>query len=128
MKNTIITNNPKVFEGKQDKTDIIYLKDDSYLSVLLLARDKIHKGHKLLTHPLSGSVKPNETPYKSIIVTEKKKEVDIDSIRIIEESIQTVKKFLSTKKTPLWTDKILKDFQLIDYCLIQSAIESMTQF
>ncbi|WP_053956673.1 GrdX family protein [Inediibacterium massiliense] len=128
MKETIITNNPKVFEGNQGKTDIIYLEDVPYLSVLLLARDKIHKGYKLLTHPLSGSVKPNETPYKSIAITKEKGEVDIDSIKIIEESIQTVQKFLRTKKTPCWTKKILKDFQLIDYCLIQSAIESMKQF
>jgi hypothetical protein len=37
--------------------------------VLVYVRDKIHKGHKLLTHPLSGSIKPNESPYKSVLIS-----------------------------------------------------------
>lgn len=127
MKKILITNNPKVCEENQEKMDIIYSKSFTYLDVLFITRNKIHEGHKLLTHPLSGSVKPNETPYKSTIITHKKDKLDIHSLKIIEESIETAKKFMKGKKTPLWTEKILEDFQLVDCSLINSAIESMDQ-
>jgi hypothetical protein len=100
----------------------------SYLDVLSEARDKIHEGHNLLTHPLSGSVKPNETPYKSLAISIERGSLDMDSLMIIEESIATARKFITGKKTPLWTEQILKDFQMIDFYLIKSAIESMDQF
>lgn len=128
MKKTLITNNPKVVEEYQQKMDIIYSEAYTYLDILSITRDKVHEGHRLLTHPLSGSVKPNETPYKSTIVTSDKDELDIDSLEIIEASIVTAKKFIEGKKTPLWTEKILLDFQLIDFSIITSAIESMNQF
>ncbi|QXM05676.1 GrdX family protein [Crassaminicella indica] len=128
MKKVLITNNLKVFEENKEKMDIIYSKDYTYLDVLIITRNKIHEGYRLLTHPLSGSVKPNETPFKSVIMTKKKNELHIKSLEIIEESIQTAEKFIKGKKIPLWTEKILEDFKLIDYCLIKSAIESMDQF
>ena len=59
----VITNNPLVFEKLKDEHKVIY-KEISYEEILKEARDRIHDGHRLLTHPLSGSVKPNETPYK----------------------------------------------------------------
>ncbi len=55
-------------------------------------RDKVHEGHELATHPLSGSVKPNETPYKTIMISEKKGVLDFNSLKIIEDSIATAKK------------------------------------
>ncbi|QEK11844.1 GrdX protein [Crassaminicella thermophila] len=125
MKKILITNNPKVYEENQEKMDIIYSKNFTYLDVLFMTRDKIHEGYKLLTHPLSGSVKPNETPYKSIVITNNNGKLDINSLKIIEDSIETAKKFIQGKKTPLWTEKILEDFQLVDFFLIRSAIESM---
>lgn len=128
MKNILITNNPKVFEKNKDKMEIIYSNEYSYLDILYMTRDKIHNGYRLLTHPLSGSVKPNETPYKSTIVMKEEQNLDLHSLDVIEKSIQTASKFLKTKKTPKWTNKILEDFQVIDFSLIDSAIESIYQF
>lgn len=108
--------------------DILYSDTFSYLDVLLKARDKIHEGHSLLTHPLSGSVKPNETPYKSVAISVESTTLNMESLMIIEESINTAKKFIGGKKTPNWTEQILEDFQAIDFYLIRSGIESMDQF
>lgn len=110
------------------KMDMIYLDEYSYLDVLELIRDKIHQGHKLLTHPLSGSVKPNETPYKSAVISLDRGNLDLQSLEIIEDSISVAKKFIDGKKTPRWTEEILKDFRLIDFNLIDGAIQSMNQF
>lgn len=108
--------------------DIMYSETYTYLDVLSKARDKIHEGHNLLTHPLSGSVKPNETPYKSLAISIECGSLDMNSLMIIEESIATARKFITGKKTPHWTERILEDFQMIDYYLIKSGIESMDQF
>lgn len=127
MKVIILTNNPKILEGHFDKAKIEILYDKiSFMAVLLKARDMIHRGHKLLTHPLSGSVKPNETPYKSIMLSKKStSQVDFDSLKIIEQSIETTDKFLRISNTPSWAEKILEDFSVIDDTLIKGALSSI---
>lgn len=91
------------------------------MEVLIQSRDLIHKGYILLTHPLSGSVKPNESPYKSILIEEGTGTLDIDSLRIIENSIATAEKFVKIRKIPTWPKSILEDFSEIDYSLIKNA-------
>ncbi len=128
LKKTLVSNNPMVYEKYNNKIDMIYSRDFTYLEVLSIARDKIHSGHELLTHPLSGSVKPNETPYKSVVIATEKDILNLQSLSIIEDSLDTAKKFIDKKKNPMLTQKLHEDFQLIDYYLIQNAIDSMEQF
>ncbi len=128
LKKTIITNNLLVHDKYNEKMGIIYLEEFSYLDILKFVRDKIHKGHKLLTHPLSGSIKPNETPFKSVAISTKKGVLDLQSLEIIQECIITTEKFIKGKKTPNWTKEILEDFSLIDFSVIDGAIQSMDQF
>lgn len=122
MRDILITNNEFVYEEFKDDIEIIYDGNLSYLDVLNLVRDKIHLGHRLLTHPLSGSVKPNETPYKSIIISSETGELDEKGLNIIEESILVAKKFSNNKKTPNWTRRVLDDFKTIDLSLISPVI------
>jgi len=91
--------------------------DVSYAKILHTVRDYVHKGHVLISHPLSGSVKPNETPYKSIAVSQDANELDLKSLAIIEESIACCKKF---DRHPPPTESALQDFMEIDYSLIES--------
>ncbi|MEW9123518.1 MAG: GrdX family protein [Thermotaleaceae bacterium] len=123
----LVTNNSMVFADYKDRIDVIYFSEYSYLDVLYYVRDRVHEGYYLLSHPLSGSIKPNETPYKTVMIKGNNKQLDLDSLSIIEGSIETTKKFISNKARPQWTKKILQDFQLIDYYLIQAAIDSMEQ-
>ena len=92
--------------------------DADCLGVFKAVRDKIHLGHGLLTHPLSGSVKPGETPYKTVVVTGGKGDLDHRSLAIIEESIQTCIKLTANAAKNDWGKKQLADFRLIDYNLI----------
>ena len=112
----VVTNNPMV----RDKLPDAEFHDTDYLGVLKIVRDKIHLGHKLLTHPLSGSVKPGETPYKTVILSAKKGKLDESALSIIEDSIQTCQKFMANGAVRSWREEILADFQLIDYDLIFS--------
>lgn len=105
MKGIIVTNNILVKEKYEDRFEVVYLEDMNYLNILYYVRDRIHEGHELLTHPLSGSIKPNETPYKSIIISKIPQNLDEEGLIILEESILTTKKFLENKNIPNWTDR-----------------------
>lgn len=121
----LITNNKLVFEEYKDRLEIIYDENLDYISLLEMVRNKIHEGYELLTHPLSGSIKPNETPYKSILLSNDKNNLDTKGLMIVEESILTARKFLNDKKTPNWTEKILDDFRVIDYSLISNVLNKI---
>jgi len=119
----IITNNKLVIDNFIDESTL-YLEKD-LLDIMKFVRNKVHSGHRLLSHPLAGSIKPNETPYKSILISQnKEKNFDYGSLKIIEDSIQMTESLIRNKKMRKWPDRILEDFSLIDNDLITSAIES----
>ena len=124
----VITNNPMVrdkLSGARAHKPVEFHNTD-YLGVLKAVRDRIHLGHGLLTHPLSGSVKPGETPYKTVIISAEKNSLDEKALFIIDDSIQTCLKFMANGASSGCGVKknreaeILEDFQLIDYSLIFS--------
>ena len=118
----ILTNNPLVvdcLDGRGDYT-IEYHPELDHRAVLVKARDLIHKGHILYTHPLAGSVKPNETPYKSLIVSLESHGMESEHEIMIGNAIAVYDKFCKID----WSDneQALRDFQLIDYTLLCGAI------
>lgn len=118
----VITNNPMSKEGFSSKITVEFI-DGNVIGVLKAVRDLVHQGHKVLTHPLMSSIKPNETPYRTVLITRHKEDnVDMDSLNIIENAISTTEKFLRDFNTPVWNESVLKDFQLIDYDLIYHAV------
>ena len=122
---TILTNNPLVMEKLGEEYHIEY-SDISYEDILIKARDCIYRGHALLSHPLSGSVKPNETPYKSIMISVGRSQLDQQSVEVIESAIAACRKF--EKKYELYAQfrpEVFADFQLVDFTLIDSAIGSV---
>lgn len=125
MNSILVTNNPYVFEKYKESKNVEYLADKTYIEVLEYVRNKLHSGHELLTHPLSGSIKPNETPYKTIMISKNKKDLDQDGLRIIEESLETTRKFIKDRRTPNWTESILDDFRVIDLSLIENVIDRL---
>lgn len=120
----IITNNPKVKDEYSVDYEVIFI-DGGYRDVLVKVRDLIHVGYKLLTHPLMGSLKPNETPYRTVAVSDDAAQADYDSIILIEDAIITYDKFACFKRpdrgenTP---ERLKEDFMLIDFSLIASAL------
>ena len=121
-KNTIIiTNNQKVRDFfEKERMEVLYI-DGDYKDVLYAVRDKVQLNYHLLTHPLSGSIKPNETPYKSIAI-KKEKKLDLLSLELISNAIEVYKKLQKDLKTPFWTESILEDFRVIDLDLIKNAL------
>lgn len=124
----ILTNNPDVQNMLTDRS--VCFVEGSYRDVLVRARDMVHQGHRLLTHPLMGSLKPNETPYRSVGLSEEKGSLDFDSLQLIENAIETFDKFAAVTRpdrgsnTP---ERMLADFRLIDASLLKTALESAEQ-
>ena len=114
----LVTNNPLV-EAQCKGNYILEYIDTDLQGILIRVRDLVHKGHQLLTHPLMGSVKPNESPYKSVLVTSASEKTDIQSVTIIEESIQTSLKFAPKQIS----GKYMNDLQIVDLSLIRAALE-----
>ena len=115
----IVTNNPAIKEKFSDKKVNYY--DTSYIGVLEECRALIHKGSRMLSHPLYGSVKPNETPYRTILMTDGDK-LDYMSLELIEDAIATASKFQNNQKTPDWNESIIEDFQVIDLDIMTNTI------
>ncbi len=117
----IVTNNPLVVECMSDCYEVQYEKDRSYRDILIQVRDMIYQGHTLYTHPIAGSVKPNETPYKSIVVSKVPHALCLEHAELVSNSILTYDKF--TPRSRDLTEPVRKDFQLIDYTLLAGALD-----
>ena len=113
----IVTNNPLAEAGFRDRFRIEFF--DASADVLTYARDLVHAGHVLLTHPLPGSVKPGETPYKTILISGSGGEVDAPSLRMIEECIRLTRDFPPCGAPGRYEG----DLQMVDLSLIRSALE-----
>ncbi|HMA58783.1 MAG TPA: GrdX family protein [Halanaerobiales bacterium] len=120
----LITNNPKV-KNKYEEKNIKISFMDNIESIFKEVRDYIHQGYILISHPLAGSVKPFQNPYRSIILRGNKG-LDFDSLKTYENSYEKYQQFKEKKKSKseLPAD-ILDDYQVIDLSLIESAIQSI---
>lgn len=118
----ILTNNPMVKERLEGRGyfTIRFEPERSFREILVEARDLVYAGHILYTHPLAGSVKPNETPYKSLIVSVEPHGFDAGHAELMANAIAVFDKF----KPIGWEleERILRDFQLIDYSLLCGAL------
>lgn len=126
----LVTNNPRVIEEVKNgelgsDLNLVIEKCNDLDEVMTRSRDLIHKGYKLLTHPLAGSVKPAQNPYRSIILAESEKDLDYFSLNIMEKALDKLRQFQKTKKDIEYPESILEDYQLIDHSLISSGIESL---
>jgi hypothetical protein len=113
----ILSNNPKVW----NEYKVVMKVDGSLRDVLLKVRDYVHQGYKILSHPLAGSVKPNETPFKSVLMDAEPGAIDFNSLRIIESAIEITDKFVNLNRK--WEERVIEDFQLIDNSLLEAAFE-----
>lgn len=120
----IITNNPQVAS-----IDGAVYYDESLIDILIRVRNLVHSGYVLISHPLAGSVKPNETPYKSVILEPKPlPQLDEFSLQIIESSMATATKLLMDRPLKSRSEEIKADYAMIDHSLMMSGLQSLSQF
>lgn len=117
----LITNNPRVYEKYKDETNVELLR--TYEEVLLRVRDLVYDRHILLTHPQASSLKPNQTPYRSVAVYPKGEEDNMKDIMLIEKCIETFRQWQDIAPTPEhYDEKVAYDFQTIDLSVVDNII------
>ena len=120
-KATLITNNDRVYEKYKNQLEVILL--DTYEEVLIKTRDMVYDRHVLLTHPQASSLKPNQTPYRSIVVYPKGTDDNTDDILLIEKCIETFRQWQEIAPTPTnYEDKVAYDFKTIDLSVVDNII------
>lgn len=123
----LVTNNEKVRE-KYAPLCTLQFVEGGHTDVLTHVRDLVHQGHKLLTHPLAGSVKPNETPFRSVALSDTPGPLDMASLELIEAALSVCRQFPPRfhrgEDAPA---DMREDFAEIDFRLIDGAIAPQLQ-
>ena len=83
---TLVTNNDRVYEKYKDVCNVILM--ENYEAVMIKVRDLVYDRHILLTHPQASSLKPNQTPYRSIAVYPKGNEDNMKDIMLNEKCLE----------------------------------------
>ena len=115
----IITNNPLV---KEKLSFVCHMEYDEipHREILVRLRDLVYAGHTLRTHPLAGSVKPNETPYRSVAVSQRTAPLDTQGVLLSAYAVEVFDKFKPfTRKH---SEDVLRDLRFIDYTLLAAAL------
>ena len=116
MSYQIITNNPNL----QDIKAKINFVEGSFEDVLIKARDLVHGGYELISHPLGASLRMFFSPYRSILLTDKISDINESYILTIENSIENYRKHMKERNPDLENKE---DYALIDKELLKSSIE-----
>ena len=112
----IYTNNPCVVAAYPCS----HFVNGSVCDVYVAVRNAIHKGAQLVSYPVSGSIKPNATPYKSVVITTAGDQLDFNSLQIIEDAINLLSRL--PHKHHQYDESILEDFRIIDLDHLDAAI------
>jgi len=120
----IITNNPMVSKLADYEH---YWVDGECKEVIMQAYNLVAAGHQLISHPLAGSIKPNQNSYKSILVSKLPDEVDIEVLKLVGNCLRKAEEFMENKihldlKAAYW-----QDLQLMDLDLLLSALQSIQE-
>ena len=122
---SMVTNNSKCRDRFESVMTVDFLPEGTYMDVLVKVRDYIHKGYRLETHPMAGSLKPNQIPFKTVVVSRSDIAVDkqefYDQDILIENCISTCEKFMKDRTTPDWPESIREDFRDVDLSLLEGA-------
>lgn len=117
----LVTNNDRVYEKYKDTVKVLCMQ--SYEEVLVKVRDLVYDRHVLLTHPQASSLKPNQTPYRSVIVYPKRKEDNTEDILLIEKCLETYYQWQKIASTPKkYEERVAEDFKTIDLSVIDNVI------
>lgn len=126
----LVTNNPLVkekYENRAKNLKVEFVEASNCMKVLETARNHMHLGMSLETHPMAGSVKPNQNPYKSILVSDIKEEAEDSNLKlmVMENAITNCREFIQKRPLPDWEEKYLEDFRFVDHSLIESALSEI---
>lgn len=119
-KKLIVTNNPGLPVGKGIEIERV----ETLKEVLEKTRDLVQQGYRLLTHPLAGSLKPWQNPYRSIVLAEGEN-LDYRSLEVLENALERYRSFArnkGTRESESMSEDLKEDFSTIDRELIEELL------
>lgn len=122
MKASIFSNNVDI-EDLLPSAFSFHPVDGSAADVLTAARDRIHLGAKLLAHPMAGRLRPNETPYITVVLDDSGGPLDLPSFEIIEYCLAEENKYEGMRKK--YDETLLPDLRFINCELLKSVLEEL---
>ena len=92
---------------------------NTYEEVLIKVRDMVYDRHLLLSHPQASSLKPNQTPYRSVVVYPKGNEDNVKDIMLIEKCLEGYYQWQDIAPSPKsYAPKVDNDFKTIDLSVV----------
>ena len=124
----LFTNNPIIKnEIINGCLEFVFISGTSF-DVLKCARDSVHRGAKLITHPLYGNLRPYQQPYRTILVAGKKETspCDFESLSLIERAVEVYQSCIDRLIKPENLPELLRDdYAFVDFELMR---ESFSRF
>ncbi|MFQ6671853.1 MAG: GrdX family protein [Candidatus Tectimicrobiota bacterium] len=115
----IFTNNPLVSHHYPEAR---YLEGPP-LKVLLAARDAVHRGHRLLLHPVLGNLLPHRGFFRSIVLTGRPEgSAEPASIALLENTLEV---FRDSGPPPSPPERVTADLQTIDFELLTTGLHHL---
>lgn len=125
IKASIISNNMDNEDLVPSAFSFIPMPGATAAEVLTAARDRIHLGAKLLAHPMAGRLRPNETPYMTVVLDGSSGPLDLASFEIIEYCLSEEKKYEGSRKK--YDEQLLPDLRFINCEMLNSILEELRQ-
>ena len=116
----VISNNPRI----KSFPNCTYI-EGPVLDVLIALRDKVHRGYRILSHPLTGNLPASRRLFLSVVVFKPSLQqedhfVDLDSIKLVESALDIYRN--SKPSFPLQSTKAMEDMQYLDEELIMPVL------
>jgi len=112
---TILTNNDLLVRENRPGLTVKLVSEDAG-RVLMRARDLIHGGWRLVSHPLAGGVTAN--PYRSVVLEAGAGPVDYQSLILIEQAIAGWSRQATLRGGGLWGEGMREDLKFLDQSLL----------
>lgn len=118
----VLTNNPDIYGHAQH----VELIGGGALDVLTAARDKIHTGWELLSNPLYGNFKPNQQPYRTLVLrfSDKGSKTDVDSLALIESALNIYANAPVLRYPGDLPEETDGDFRYLDFKLLEETFRT----
>lgn len=95
------------------------------MSVLQKGRDMVHEGWELVANPLYGNFKPNQQPYRTLLLKKSAKHgasaVHLESLDLIEGAINVYRSSPALRKPGELPESIDGDFRYLDCLLLEET-------
>lgn len=116
-----LTNNPAM---KDHAISVEFIRSSS-LDVLKSARSLVHDGWELLSSPFYGNFKPNQQPYRTLLLRKKNggaASYDMQSVSLIEDAVRFYESSHRIMLTGELDENIEKDFRYLDIMLMEETL------